>query len=159
MSAINGIGYPIFKIYLSGSFVEDIELPLTNKTGLIELYEEKSITHELNSHTTLKTIDGWKIYFKLYYNEFTSKTTTQKIIRLLNLEKNGYTIYLVPRNDNLGRVFEVVGLNNQINLGVLKDANRLIELNYVTKNLVTNLVAIDIEDNIVVFDYENLIII
>lgn len=161
MNAINGIGYPIFKIYSGTTFVENIELPLTNKQGLIESYEEKSITHELTNHSTLKTIDGWKIYFKLYYNDWSDKLTGQKILRLLNLEKNGYTIYLTPRNDALGRVFQVTGLNNQINIGILSQGggNRLIELNYVTTNLVTQLTAIDVGDNIVVFDYETLIIV
>lgn len=141
--SINGNGIPKFAIYNGITFKETIELPLTNKKGLIETPEEKTASYETIDFETITESYGWKIYFKLHYDEYTSDDTTAKIIKLLNYEKNGHRIILTPRNDIQTRYFEVKGLNRSINVGVLKSGNRLIELNYVTRYLIPNLDAIN----------------
>lgn len=161
MISINGIGYPIFKIFNGVTLIDTVELPLTGAAGLVEVAEEKSIQHELITYKTVKNIKGWIIHFKLSYSQYTDNTTTQKIINLLNYEKNGYTIQLTPRSDNLGRYFNVTGENSAVSIGVLKGGigNRLLELNYRTTELVENLDGIRIYDEPIITDFENLIII
>lgn len=161
MTSINGIGYPIFKIYNNTTLIDTVELPLTGVNGLIEIAEEKAIQHNLITYKVIKSIQGWILHFKLSYVEFTNELTTQKIIKLLNYEKNNYTIQLTPRSDNLGRYFNVTGENSAVNIGVLKggNGNRLLELNYRTTELVTNLDANKIYTEPIINDFENLIII
>jgi len=140
MSYINGYSYPIFRIYSSvGVLLDTIELTLTGRDGLREKYNELNIRHEFLNYSRKKSFQGVHIDFTLNYSEFTNKTTSLKIFNLLNYEAQGKIIYLQPRADIGSRSFEVIGMNDTIELGILKGGvnaggNYGITLNYTTAN-------------------------
>lgn len=158
---VNGVGYPIFRILRGVNVIDTINLPLTNKQGLIEEYEEQAIGYEGLDYEESKDIKGYKINFKLYYNDWTKKQTTLDIFKLLYYEKQKWndagtlkkhTIILQPRSDIGGRFYEVIGQNGKVNLGLVKSmGNRLIELNYRTKKLISDITPVDPDNVVVVF--------
>lgn len=164
---VNGAGYPVFRILRGVNVIDTINLPLTNKQGLIEEYEEQAIGYQGLDYEESKDIKGYKINFRLYYNEWTSKQTTLDIFKLLYYEKQKWddsgtlkkhTIILQPRNDIGGRFYEVIGQNGKVNLGLIKQGgNRLLELNYRTKKLISDITPVDPDNVVVVF--ENLTVI
>lgn len=160
---INGCGSPIFRIYNSSNvLIDTINLPLTDSQGLIESIEEYSTLHQLLDFSFTKSIQGYKITFTLNYSEYTEKATTTDLMSLLTYEKAGYIIKLQPRSDIGARYFEVIGMNDKIDIGILKNGinsigNKGITLTYMTKNLVSDIMVVDPDD--VVIPIEETIII
>jgi hypothetical protein len=156
-NVINGYGYPIFNIYSvdNGRYtlIEKIEMPLTNSKGLIETIIEKNVFQTTVDYKKHKDIEGWDIGFKLNYDEYTSKATTQKIIKLLNYEKS-YLIELTPRNDAKNRKYFVTGLNESIDIGVLTrgGGNRGLTLSYITTEIVSELQAVDTDGTTIILE-------
>jgi hypothetical protein len=123
MSIINGFKEPRFNIVSSkGVLIDTIDLPLTNEKGLIESYEIKKIEHELIDFTTLQSILGYKIKFTLHYDEFVEADTLLKIKSILDYEKVGNRIILIPRIDLATRNFEVIYSGEGFELGTLHDS-------------------------------------
>lgn len=164
MNFVNGYSNPRFDIYNGNNFVETINLDLTMSAGLVEKINEHSIQHELQNLTKEKEILGYSIDFKLSYAQYSDKTNTLNIKKLLKYEKEKKTLILYPRADVLGRYFTVLGMNDTIEIGINKGAesaqgNRLIELKYTTKYLLDDLLFLDPDDIIVPFTYKQLVVI
>jgi len=128
---LNGVSYPI--IYITDQYGRRVdnglfELPLANEPGLEERSMERGIEYESLSFVKKKKIKGWDMYFTINYPNYAVKATAKKIMALLDWEYAisntpayyNYRIYLIPRADVQSRVFEVIGDNKELAMGVLK---------------------------------------
>jgi hypothetical protein len=140
---INGYGNPRFLIResLSGTLIESIDINKLVYEGLIESYEDEDIIHRTAKGTIHKIPRSTRIRFTISYADYIQKDNLLKIQRILNYEKSGKSIFLVPRSDVLSRFFEVVYSGDSFDLGLWMGghkapANRLPVLSWVTRNRV-----------------------
>lgn len=145
-NVINGWENPVFTIYNpSGILIETIDLPLTNSRGLVESYEIiKKQTEAINASIKQK-IQGYRISFSLYYDEYVSGNTLLEIKKIINHAKLGNKLVITPRADKPARAFEVILNMDNFDIGLLKGGanaigHRLPVLQFTTKYLQTELV-------------------
>lgn len=140
---INGYNNPRFLIKetFNGTLIESIDLDDLIYEGLIESYENEDIVHKTAKGVIYKIPRNTRIRYTLSYSEYVLKDNLLKIQRILNYEKNGKSIFLIPRSDVLARFFEVVYSGDSFDLGLWMGgqnapANRLPILSWVTKERV-----------------------
>ena len=152
MGIINGYKNPVFKlINKTGGYVT-VELPLTNSGGLVEDYETVKIKHDLlqtgaDGSYNIKTVQkilGWRIFWTLHYNEFITGESLLLIKQILDHEKSGGTLKLVPRADHIAREFEVYTSMENFSLGLRRGGakakfHRLPVLRFATVNIESDL--------------------
>lgn len=155
---VNGYSYPQFKIYSGNTLIETIDLNLTDTSGLVEEYEFYYINHQLIDYTNYKNIQGFHINFNLSYESYSKKSNTLNIKKLLDyFISNDYTIILTPRYDFQLNAWEVVLLNDILEIGLLRNGinavgNRLINLQFKTKYIQTKIPWYDLDDLSVTLD-------
>lgn len=137
---VNGYSFPIFYIKNSNNVVtETIELALTGEDGLTEKFDLISIKHDLLNYTTSQKYLGHHVYFSLSYSEYSNLNNTLKIGKLIDYILNNQRIFLQPRADILGRVYEVI-YTGDLQLGLNKgkihaQGNKNIVLEFRTKSI------------------------
>ena len=141
---INGYGNPRFLIRetFSGALIESIDLDKLIYEGVIESYEDEDIIHKTAKGVIFRIPRDSRIRFTLNYGDYIQKENLLKIQRILDYEKNGKSIFLIPRSDVLARFFQVVYAGESFDLGLLMGeqkapANRLPVLSWVSKSRVT----------------------
>jgi hypothetical protein len=140
-NVINGWENPIFNIYNpSGVLIETIELPLTNRQGLVESYEIIKKQTDVINFAIKQKILGYRISFSLYYDEYVSGNALLDIKKIINHAKLGNKLVLIPRADKPSRTFEVVVNMDNFDIGLLKGGakaigHRLPVLQFTTKYL------------------------
>ncbi len=148
MGIINGYKNPLFKlVYKTGAYAF-IELPLTNSGGLVEDYEIVKIKHDLlqsgaNGSYNIMTVQkilGYKIYWTLHYNEFITGEALLLVKQILDHEKSGNKLMLIPRSDCKAREFEIYTSMDNFSLGLRKGGakskfHRLPVLQFATVNI------------------------
>jgi hypothetical protein len=138
---INGYSSPRFRIlYKTGAFKEDIDLPLTNESGLIESCDIKQLVHEFIDFSAKQTIYGYRIHFTLHYDRFVQEETLLKIEKILSYAKGPFKLIIIPRIDHPWRWFEVYVSMDNFDLGILRGGakaigHRLPVLVFTTVNL------------------------
>lgn len=116
---LNGYKNPKFEVETPRG-TDVYELPMTNSPGLVETYEILSISHTLHDYTNLQQVQGYHIRFTLHYNEYVTADTLFKIKEILEAKKRGFKLFIIPRADISSRKFEVIVLNDEFALGILK---------------------------------------
>jgi len=124
---VNGYNKPSFVIQKGdGTYIEQIELPITNESGLIEDYIPEEVTLKLLSKKYVQKFLGWRIVFTLNYDRYVTADTLIKVRKVIDYAK-GVTEYgsntrvtLVPRIDNPARQYRVFYTGEAINLGIHK---------------------------------------
>ena len=148
MGIINGYKNPKFRLINKTGGHITVELPLTNSGGLIEDYEIVKFKHDL-LHTdsegnynvkTVQKILGYRIYWRMHYNDFITGETLLLIKQVLDHEKSGGKLMLTPRADHKTREFEVYTSMDKFSLGLRKGGakavyHRLPVLQFTTVNL------------------------
>lgn len=125
-SYVNGYNHPSFIIRKEGNtYLETIDLPITNESGLVEEYMPEEQTVKLLNKTLRQKFLGWRPTFTLYYDKYVTADTMLKIAKLVDYSKgvSGYgncNIQFIPRVDNPARQFKVLLTNDSIALGILK---------------------------------------
>lgn len=149
LNFLNGWKNPIIKVLTSRNIVlETIELPFAGKEGLKESIEELNVTHELNNFTTLKKVFGYRITWKLPYKEYANVSTMMKIKKILDYQRAGYKLVLIPRKDLPLRKFEILYTGKSLEYGIHGHGinaigNKDVELEFQTKYLVEDLKFFD----------------
>jgi len=117
---INGYDNPRFLIKESfnGALIESIDIDKLIYEGLIESYEDEDIIHKTAKGVIFKIPRKIRIRFTISYTDYILKENLLKIQRILTYEKNGKSIFLVPRSDVLSRFFEVVYSGDSFDLGL-----------------------------------------
>lgn len=140
MNFVNGYSYPTFKVYDGTTFIESIALDYCGAEGLIENMEFITVQHNYTDYSTAQVIEGVHYYFDLSYSEYSNKTNTLKIKRILNYAIDGNKIFIYPRTDVLNRFFEVLLIPDNLTIGIAKGGisaigNKHIKLKFRTKDL------------------------
>lgn len=128
MGIINGYKNPLFKLVNKTGAYAVVELPLTNSGGLVEDYEIVKIKHDLlqsgtNGSYNVKTVQkilGYRIFWTLYYNEFITGESLMLFKQILDHEKSGGKLLIIPRRDCTAREFEIYTSMNNFSLGLGK---------------------------------------
>jgi len=148
MGIINGYKNPVFRlINKTGGYI-NVELPLTNSGGLVEDYEIVKIKHDLlqtdsEGNYNIKTVQkilGYRIFWTLHYNEFITGESLLLIQQIIEHEKSGGKIMLIPRLDYEARGFEVYTSMDNFSLGLRRGGakakfHRLPVLRFATVNI------------------------
>lgn len=145
MSLVLGIDNA--RIIASGTGEVIIDLPLTNRDGRqIETYLPKRITHYTQNldftnpeEQILDTILGYRITWDLSYSTFLDAEDVVKMVSIMELHKQGYSLTLIPRIDQDWRFFEVIPDNASLSLGISTGGysghNTDWNFRFITKNL------------------------
>lgn len=140
---INGYSNPRFLIREpgNGTLIESIDLDKLIYEGLIESYEDEDVVHKTARGVIYRIPRDVRIRFTINYADYVRKDNLLKIQRILNYEKSGKSIFIVPRKDVLSRFFEVVFAGDSFDLGLWMGgkkapANRLPVLSWTTKRRV-----------------------
>ncbi len=140
---------PVFKIYDSvNNVIEEIELPIVNKSGLLENISEMKVKHELNDFTLLQKTFGYRLKWTLPYDEYLNITTMLNIQEILRYQKIGYKIILTPRKDVKLRRFEVHYTGDSLEYGIhgkgsLSIGMKNVKIEFTTKYLIEDLGLVD----------------
>lgn len=155
---VNGYSYPMFKIFTStGTLIESINLDYCGNEGLVETVEFISVKHNYTDYSTAMTFSGVHYYFDLSYVDYSDKTNTLAIKRILNYAIDGNKIILYPRSDVLCRMFEVLLISDNISIGIMKGGyysvgNRLLKIKFRTKDLQPYVDFVNPDDLAVILD-------
>lgn len=140
---IIGAGKPRFIIRNkdTGNTVDDITLAYTNESGLVETNQKTATRHTLENDNIVEDIHGYRKSFTLYYDRLLSKADGLKIAQILEYEKLGYDVYLIPRNDNAPYQYKVFFDTDSFDIGILKGkfnapGNRMVVLKWTATSLV-----------------------
>lgn len=158
---INGYSTPRFLIYdkINLSWIDTIDLNLCDSEGLIEDNKPIGINFDLIDYSTIPEWFGFHTYFKLSYSENSTKENSLKIKKLMNyFFSNDCIIKLIPRIDDIKRIKEIIFTGENITIGIKKGGskargNRLIVLNFRTKDLETKLDWTDPDERTIVTDW------
>jgi len=127
---VNGFNKPSFVIHKEdGTYIETIELPITNESGLIEDYLPEEVNIKLLNKTIKQKFLGWRLVFTLHYDKYVSADTILKIKRIIDFAK-GTTEYgkcrvtLIPRTDNPSRQFVVLFTGESFTLSIHKGGGK-----------------------------------
>lgn len=141
---INGSANPRFRILSqTNDLIEEIDLRQTNSNGLIETTSSEDITHILEKNKRIvKVYRGTRITFTLNYDQFIQQEDLLKLYSILNYERNGFKIILLPRSDILSRSFQVTFTGDSFDLGINKggaiaNSHKLIVMKWETVELVS----------------------
>lgn len=113
---------------VSGSRVIYFNLPYTNLNGRqIETHEPRKISHEVQSLDidnpeieTKERILGYSITWDFSHVDFIDGADTVNYYQIMQYYKSGYDVYLMPRNDDQDRYFQVIPYNDSLSLGIAK---------------------------------------
>lgn len=145
---VNGYGKPLFQIVRNGLTYDSILLPETNEGGLTETWQEISIQHTVispslvnYSQRIIKKILGYRATFTLDYTQYIDKAGQLSIKKIFDYEKDGYEIWLTPREEEFERKYKVYFSGESVNINILQGAehspgNYNVQLQYTTVDLV-----------------------
>jgi hypothetical protein len=166
MAIINGYSYSKILITPGGDAGNPftISLPLTNLNGgLIETAQVRKIEQEIQGLDinnplieTLQLILGYTVYFDYSFTDFIKGADLMNIDLLMYHAKAGSALRLTPRQDQPSRWFDVKLTTNEYQLGLGTGGvnawrNKLITLQFKTKNLEQSLKWILVPDPSTVF--------
>ncbi len=155
---ITGYSKPRFLIInSSGLIIDTIDLNLCGTDGLTENYEFYLAKHNLLNYSEVTYFYGYHINFNLSYSEYSNKTNSLAISKLINHILNNYKLIIVPRIDILNRYYNVNYTGDSITLNILNNGansigNKSIELNFRTSELQTQMKWLNPDDLTITID-------
>jgi len=130
-SYVNGYNKPSFLIQKEdGTYIEEIELPITNESGLIEDYIPEEVTIKLLNKRYVQKFLGWRLVLTLNYDRYVTADTLIKIRTIIDYIKGvsqygtGVRVTIKPRIDNPARQFRVIYTGESLNLGIHKGGSK-----------------------------------
>lgn len=157
-SYANGVRNPRFSVYNSSNhLVYQCTFSELNQDGMIETHEEVTIQREDLNRTLKEYFLGYRLHFTLHYNQFINVETLLKFKTIVDYQRSknsstSYKIYFTPNEDNLGRRFEVIFTNENIELGIIKSGNSV----YGNKGVIFKLQAVDLVQSFGITDPANI---
>lgn len=147
-SFVNGYLTPSFQLVKNGTVYAQIDLPETNEGGLTETWTPVFKEHELWNNRIVRQLRGWRVTFKLDYTQFTRKDTLLAIKQILDYEKDGFDIYIIPRIDEIQRKFKVYFSGDSIDINIMRGGaiaggNKSVEVSWTTLELQQRFEVID----------------
>lgn len=149
LNFVNGFQNSVIRIIdNANALIDVIELPYAGREGLKESIEELAVTHDLNNFTILKKVFGYRINWELPYKEYSNINTMMSIKKILDYQKAGYRLILIPRKDLPIRKFEVFYSGKSLDYGIngggiFAKGNKHVELQFTTKYLINDLIFYD----------------
>ena len=117
---VNGYLNPSFQIVKNGDVYSTINLPETNEGGLTETWTPVFKEHELWNNRIVRQLRGWRVTFKLDYTQYINKDALMSVKQILDFERDGFEIYIVPRIDEIQRKFKVYFSGDSIDICIVR---------------------------------------